>query len=305
MDIRRLKYVNDISPIFGPGALPPYDSTNWAAEAQMGVDDVTYHPNGFTTTVFRNPLFTWKRSFSTDNNPLPSSQASQSSQASLFYIDEWVPGFGNDIAKFGFSSFGPSRKHALAEINPAGPVEQPWSSSARRHLKTFQKQTDVTLRLGTYAELEQPYKRSSVPANMRASLWRLTARHLRDHPETIDVLVAESKKAGIIAAFVAGNCVEAASSYYLLGFYLPAARESQAMTGLIHTWFERTRNKGLKICNFGDICGPAPLPWQADRGYSVFKTHFGIRRVYYPGSHWKISMPLLYSLTKRTSEQHK
>jgi hypothetical protein len=294
MDTRRLKYVDDISPLYQTGALPPYDATRWAAEAQMSVDDVVYHPNGFTTTVFRNPLFTWHRSFSTDNNPVqggsPSSQRrGLGGGRTLIHIDEWVPGFGNDITKHGYSSFGAPRKHAIAEIPLEGPVEQHWSTNAKRHLKTFQKQTDVTIRLGTYAELEQPYKRSSVPGNMRASMWRLTGRHLRDHPQTVDVLIAESKTHGIVAAFVAGNCVEASSSFYLLGFYLPAARESQAMTGLIHAWFERTRANNLKRCNFGDICGPNPLPMQSDRGYSIFKTHFGVRRVHYPGSHWKIS----------------
>lgn len=294
MDIRRLKYVHDISPLYQMGALPPYDATRWAAEAQMSVDDVNYHPNGFTTTVFRNPLFTWHRSFSTDNNPVPAPFVSAGLQTppsrSLILIDEWVPGFGNDIAKHGYSSFGAPRKHAIAEVPPDGPVEANWSTNAKRHLKTFKKQTDVTIRLGTYNEIDQPYRRSSVPSSMRASMWRLTGRHLRDHPKTIDVFIAESKIHGIVAAFVSGRCVEASSGYYLLGFYLPAARESQAMTGLVHHWFEHTRSHGLKLCNFGDICGPNPLPMQTDRGYSIFKTHFGIRRVHYPGSHWKVTI---------------
>lgn len=258
----------------------------------MSVDDMVYRPNGFTTTVFRNPLFTWKRSFSTDNNPVPSSFASAGlitpSSRSLIFIDEWVPGFGNDISKHGYSSFGAPRKHAIAEVPLEGLVEQNWSTNARRHLKTFQKQTDVTIRLGTYDEIKLPYKLSSVPTNMRASMCHLVDRHLQAHPETVEVLVAESKTHGIVAAFVAGNCTEASSSFYLLGFYLSPARESQAMTGLIHHWFERTRSSGLKLCNFGDICGPNPLPLQSDRGYSIFKTHFGVRRIHYPGSHWKI-----------------
>jgi hypothetical protein len=208
---------------------------------------------------------------------------------SLIHIDEWVPGFGNNIAKHGYSSFGAPRKHAIAEVPVDGPVEANWSTNARRHLKTFQKQTDVTIRLGTYDEIEQPYRRSSVPANMRASMCHLVDRHLKAHPESVEVLIAESKKHGIVAGFIAGNCAEASSSFYLLGFYLPTARESQAMTGLIHHWFERTRSSGLKLCNFGDICGPNPLPLQSDRGYSIFKTHFGVRRVSYPGRHWKIS----------------
>jgi hypothetical protein len=292
MDTRRLKYVNDVSPVYQPGSLPPYDATRWAAEAQMSLGEPVYHANGFTTTVFRNPLFTWTRSFSTNNNPVTSSFVSAGlitpPSRSLIFIDEWVPGFGNTIAKHGYTSFGAPRKHAIAEVPLDGLVETNWSTNARRHLKTFQKQTDVTIRLGTYNEIKEPYKKSSVPANMRSSMCHLVDRHLRSHPDTVEVLIAESKTHGIVAAFIAGNCVEASSSFYLLGFYLPAAREAQAMTGLIHAWFERTRKNNLQLCNFGDICGPNPLPLQSDRGYSIFKTHFGIRRVNYPGSHWKI-----------------
>jgi len=292
MDTRRLKYVNDVSPLFHPGALPPFDATRWSAKVQSSVDNIVYHPNGFTVTVFRNPLFTWTRAFSTDNQPVTregSTHGSTPTSRSLVRIDEWVPGFGNGINKYGYKSFGSPRRHAIAEVPLNGSPEQHWSTNARRHLKTFQKQNDVSIRLGTFDEIQRPYKLSSVPRNMRAAMLDLTRRHLKAHPETVEVLIAESKTSGIVAGFIAGNCAEASSSYYLLGFYLPAARESQAMTGLVHRWFERTRANNLKFCNFGDICGPNPLPLQSDRGYSIFKTHFGVSRVNYPGSHWKIS----------------
>lgn len=287
-----LKFVNDISPLYVPGALPPYDATHWAAAGQIHPGYATLHDHGFTTRVFKNPLISWHRTFTTDNNPPhnPQHNPLNNPPPSLIRIDEWVPGFQSGVSKHGFRAFGLPRLHGIAELPAESDVTANWRAQAKRHLKTFQKQADVTLRLGSLADIKSAYLRSSVPRSLQGAFWQLAERHLKEHPETVEVMIAESVQHGIVAGFVAGECREASSSFYILGFYLPAAKDSQAMTGLVHHWFERTRAKGLTRCNFGDMCGPNPLPFQSDMGYSLFKTRFGIRRVWYPGSHWKISL---------------
>ena len=290
--------MHDVCPLYALGALPPYDATHWSADGQIEPGYATLNAHGFTTTVLNNPLISWHRTFTTNNIPPPAIHGGSPAHPgrgpgggpSLIRIEEWVPGFYNGPLKHGFTAFGLPRLHGIAELPANGPVTANWRTQAKRHLKTFQKQTDVTLRLGLLNEIKPAYFRSSVPKNLQSAFWHLAENHLRAHPETIDVMIAESKEHGIIAGFVAGECREASSSFYILGFYLPQAKQSQAMTGLVHLWFERSRKKQLALCNFGDMCGPNPLPFQSDMGYSLFKTRFGIRRVWYPGSHWKIRL---------------
>ncbi len=283
MDTRRLLHINDVCPLFTPGAIPSFEATRWNIEASHWPTVTTHGENGLTTTVAANRLFSWHRTFTTDNKPItvPSS--------SLIRIEEWVPSFENGVKEKGWINFGIGRMQGIASPPESGPVEILWSAHAKRHLKTFRKHTEIKLRVGTLDEIQRPYTGSHISASMRQAIWYMTERHLKAHQETIDVLIAETEADGIIAAFVAGNCAEASQSVYLLGFYLPPAVKTYAMTGLIAWWFERTREKNLAQCNFGDMCGPHPSPFSKERGYSIFKTHFGIRRTWLPKSYWRIS----------------
>jgi hypothetical protein len=285
MDTRRLRHLHDICPLYTSGALPSYEATRWAQEGMRGSETTVSLKNGTTALVFKNPLFTWHRSFTTDNEQPPK----PSIKGSLFQIEEWVPSFENALNKKGWFTFGIPRRQAIAPIPAEDEVSANWSSHAKRHLKAFHKQGEVKLRLGTLDELKKPYSRSLIHASMRESLFAMTKRHVTAHQDTIEVLIAETEKDGIIAAFVAGHCLEASQSIYLLGFYLPPAAKTYAMTGLVEWWFKRARAKGLTLCNFGDIVGPHPSPFNKERGYSIFKTHFGIRRVHLPRSYWRFS----------------
>ncbi len=280
-----LKYLNDVCPVYTDRALPPYDATHWAAVAAIGSGQPILFDQGFSMTVFNNPLISWRRAFTTDNLPPPTATST-----SLISVDEWVPAFQSNVNKHGFRSFGAPRLHGIAEVPLVGSVSASWRNQAKRHLKIFQKQSDITLRLGRLDEIKTAYAKSNIPRSLQKVFIDLTLRHQAAHPETIEVLIADSLEHGIVACFVAGECQEASTSFYLLGFYLPEAKKSHAMVGLVNYWFERTREKQLKLCNFGDMCGPNPLPFQSDIGYSLFKTHFGISRVHYPGSHWKIRL---------------
>jgi hypothetical protein len=283
MDRKLLRYVGDVCPLYKEGALPAYEATRWSAEASQDNERITYHKNGFTALICKNPLLTWHRSFTVDDKPI------HEPSDSFIHVKEWVPSFENPLLRKEWRSFGVSRLHGIAEVPVEGKVDRDWGGHAKRHLKTFQKQTEVRLRLGQFEELREPYKKSHIKRAMKGSLWRLTERHVRDHPETIDVLIAETDRDGIVAGFVAGNCSEGSVSVYLFGFYLPEAKKSYPMTGLVAWWFERTRSKGLRYCNFGDMCGPTPLPLSDSQGYSIFKTHFGVRRIHLPKSHWQIT----------------
>lgn len=291
MDTRRLAFVDDVCPLSRPGTLPSFEATHWWAEGGHNLSRVIFRESGFTNIVTQNPLLTWHRTFTKDN------RSEQTTSNSLIHIEEWIPSMDDGEDRKRFTIFGVPRHHGIAELPKTGLVRQNWSTHAKRHLKSFEK-AGVTLRLGRFDELKKPYSKSKISRAMRQSLYRLTERHVKDHGETIDVLIAETKEDGILAAFVAGNCAEAKTSIYLLGFYLDGGKKTYAMTGLVNWWFERSREKGLALCNFGDMCGPKPLPFSDDLGYSIFKTHFGIRRYALPRSHWRVTFPLLKRLRK-------
>lgn len=283
MDTKRLQFVADVCPLSEAHSASAFEATRWHAEASYNADQLILLPNGFRATVMENRLLSWHRTFTADNRPV------RFSSRSLIKIEEWVPSTENMINHHGWINFGVTRRQAIAVVPTEGAVEQHWSGHAKRHLKVFQKQTDITLRLGELEELRQPYAKSHIGRSMRNALWDMTERHVKAHQETVDVLIAESKTDGIMAGFVAGNCAEARSSIYLLGFYLPPAAKTYAKTGLVKWWFERTREKQLAYCNFGDICGAKPSIFDSSRGYSLFKTHFGINRVHLPRSYWRVS----------------
>lgn len=130
---------------------------------------------------------------------------------------------------------------------------------------------------------------SQVPRSLHHTFLSFTDRHVAAHPNDIEVLIATLHGAPV-AGFVAGHCDAAGESSYLVGCFTGDGGKVHAMVALIHWWFERCMARGIVHANFGDIVGPHPFPFDDMIGYSNFKTHFGIHRVWMPGSHWRMTL---------------
>lgn len=264
MDIRRLKSVRDICPLSTTAHHWLY-ATEWMSAVRSG--DI----------VFSNRLLTWRRTFTQDGRApelVPTN--------SFITIDEWAPSIW-PREHAGWRRFGIQHREAIVFLNE--PHE--WSSHARRHLKIF-KRGAMTLRLGTVEEFEKNIVLSQVPPRLQSVFINEVRRHVAAHPKTVEILIAENSD-GVIACFVAGNIAEAEQSYYIAGFFKRGTEKLHAKIGLIEWWFARSVERGYTTLNFGHIVGPRSR-FESGIGYSNFKTHFGIHRVWWPGSFWKLTL---------------
>lgn len=280
MDNRRLRIVSDISPVPGNGSLCP-SGTKWQGSVAYSTAPIINRADGYTTTVMRNPVISWFRTFTASNTPpvdLPQS-------GSLVTLQEWIP------TSMAVNPPGWKRvsSHDLAAVSVLrDDYRAAWSEQARRHLRAFEK-SGLHLALGTLADIDAIAPHSQVPKHMQTVFRNVVKRHLAVQPDTVDFLIARDQHDAPVAAFVAGNCDEILQSAYLLGGFHEDFAKHHPMVGLIDWWFRRSRERGYATVNFGDITPPNPLPFiEHGIGYSVFKTHFGIHRVWLPGSFWKL-----------------
>ncbi|OGH67839.1 MAG: hypothetical protein A3C15_02155 [Candidatus Magasanikbacteria bacterium RIFCSPHIGHO2_02_FULL_50_9b] len=287
MDVTRLTRVRDVCP-FAPTAHHWIFATRWMARVTAGVAPIEYFETGYTVTVLKNRLICWRRTFTTG-----SGAPSVATSDSLFTIHEWCPSvWPQPRDRRGWRRFGMQHCEAivfLSEIDREN-FARSWSAQARRHLVVFKKNSTIALRLGTLADLENNIGESQVPARLHPVFLNCVRQHLVVQPETIEILVAVRAATNeVLGCFVAGNCAEARQSYYLTGFFRRGTEKMQVMTGLVAWWFERTIARNFLTLNFGHSTNGSLLSrTESGVGYSIFKTHFGVRRVWWPGSFWRI-----------------
>lgn len=283
MSHSRLARVRDICP------LTPHHqwmyAARWMAHVTASVLPIDYFETGYTITVVANPWITWRRTFTT-NGVAPTRTASHS----RITVNEWCPSVWPS-ATANWHRLGIRHREAIVFLDEVDCTNfaRSWSSQARRHLVAFKKISGVALRIGTLEDIEKNIVHSQVPDRLHEVFLNSVRKHLAVQPETIDILIAESVDDGVLGCFVAGNMEEIQQSYYITGFFKRGTEKKHAMVGLIEWWFRRTIERDYTTLNFGHITGPRPIPGlEPGAGYSIFKTHFGVRRVWWPGSFWKI-----------------
>ncbi len=280
--------VNDICPL--PG-FPSHDPFAWKGAASQSRFPMIEHTNGYTVTDFRNRFITWHRTFTKDHD------VPKLSSKSWVHIHEWIPPTEPSRSVIdrlnsegrSFHAFSMNHFEALTILTPE-PTKL-WSSQARRHLSSARKNADLELRIGTIDEIASMLPTSQVPKSLHTTFLDFAKRHIAAHPQDVEVLIATLSDQPV-AGFIAGYCLEASESSYLVGCFTGEGGKAHAMVALVAWWFERCTERGMLHANFGDIVGPYPFPFDDMIGYSNFKTHFNIHRVWMPGSRWKISLSM-------------
>ena len=267
-----LKFVADQCPLDHRSL----QHTNWYGTVVAQKKPVSFSPDGYTVTIFSSKILTWYRSF-TKNEPQPIAKRS------LIVLQEWVPA-RHPTGLRGWLPLGILPTRAFTELSTD--YKSSWGSQAVRHFKAFTR-SGAKLRLGTKDDVLALYATSQVPKSLQPVFLSLLDNHLKTHPQDIDILVAEHDGRPI-GCLVAGNCDEIRESEYMIGAFDPAYAKQQPMNGLMDWWFRRSLERGYKRVNFGAIDHPPRWPFSPIYGYSFYKIQFGVSRVWFPASYWRV-----------------
>ncbi|MFA6018077.1 MAG: hypothetical protein WCT28_04340 [Patescibacteria group bacterium] len=290
-NLHRLRMVNDVCPL--PGFLT-HDPFVWKGITANSVAPVIEHKNGYTVTAVQNTFITWHRTFTKDLL-VPNLSAQ-----SFIHIHEWIPPTHPPKTP-GFFPFSMNHLEAIAMVTPS--ASNDWSTQARRHLAATRKNTALKFRFGTINEIEKMLPTSQVPPSLHPVFLDLAKRHIVAHKQDVEVLIATIDE-NVIAGFVAGYCAEASESSYLVGCFTGDGGKTHAMVRLVAWWFERCLDRNIAHANFGDIVGPHPFPFDDMIGYSNFKTHFNIHRVWLPGCQWRVTFDFSFIKKLLFSRKH-
>ncbi len=295
-DLTRIRLVRDVCPL--PG-FPSHDATVWkGVTAKSPGAPVMEHENGYTVTDFRNRFITWHRTFTQDY------EVPELTAKSFIHVHEWIPPTHSSTPSSyaeSFKRFGMDHHEAIAVVELG--FETRWSTQAKRHLANTRKNKNLAVRFGTMDEAKKIVPKSQVPKNLHDTFLALSERHIKAHPADVEILIATLNDAPV-AAFVAAHCHAGSESSYLMGCFVPEGGKAHAMVALVKFWFDRCLTLSIRHANFGDIVGPHPFPFNSFIGYSIFKTHFNIHRVWMPGSRWRIRLHFsLLRVIQRTKNE--
>lgn len=198
----------------------------------------------------------------------------------------WDRALRADIPKGWFRiSKKPWRIDGVHTLQDTADYTQRWNKNARYDLRRWHASVQ-----------EQGYRIAEVPLTAYASAYKKSTvwkkigngllRNLIDkytasesHPH-ISLWGAYNPSGELIAGTAALFSPTYHASVYLCPFMLPEAKDVCAMTGLVDHWFKESAQRGFRTQWFTDFWQPGkPKSW---KGFSEFKSHFGITRVSYP-----------------------
>ncbi|HRH31718.1 MAG TPA: hypothetical protein PLK06_00115 [bacterium] len=277
MEPDRLRFAADQCPLPNSG-IPSLHHTKWYANGHYPHNRIRYDHDGQTITVFENRFISWHRSF-TATTPQPATNPG------YIAIHEWIPKYQLKNTS-GWFRFGREYTVAYATLHPN--YRNDWRQQAKRHFKAFLR-SGCTLRNGSKADVELLYKTSQVPKSLQEAMLKVLDRQLLAHPETIDILVAEKNQIPV-ACLVSGNCDEAKMSEYIIGAFHPNYKKDNPMVGLVDWWYQRSITRGYATLTFGHMEPKTTKGPLSGNGYSFFKTHFNVTRMWFPKNHWRIRL---------------
>ncbi len=173
------------------------------------------------------------------------------------------------------------RMTGIATLAPG--YEAAWSPHARRHAAQWRKRVAV----GEWEIVEpsaeqflQAHAASRQDVALRLSFATILKEKIRSHGGRVR-LIAARRPGGVIEAGLAVIDVpEIVQSIHLMSFLHRGAEKSSAGVGLIDRWFQTSLERGVRFLDFGLFWAPGdPRSW---RGFSRFKSQFGVHLIRYP-----------------------
>lgn len=184
------------------------------------------------------------------------------------------------------SSPYPWRIDGFHSLSPAEPYEKKWHHNARRDLKVWRERfLDAAYAIETVSEEEfdTAYRKSTIARKIGTSMLSTMQKRrlLLERDGQMELWGVRNRKTGaVIAGTAALFSPGYRSSVRECPFMLAEARGTYASTGLIGHWFENAQGRDMETLFFTSFWHPGePSAW---KGFSEFKSHFGLEYVAYP-----------------------
>jgi spermidine synthase len=169
-----------------------------------------------------------------------------------------------------------------------------WTPHARRHLNRWRRETDWEIVETDLETFLAAYRRAPIKPSIRSTYAAALRQKIRLHgPDRLHLLGARKRGAdGIAAGFAFLDIPESSQSLHVASFVNPEAEGVAAGVGLIEAWFRHGLDRKLSFLDFDLFWTPGDP--RDRRGFSRFKSQFGVRFVRHPR--------LLYRLTGNWKE---
>ena len=178
----------------------------------------------------------------------------------------------------------------FTHLDLSRPYTQTWSPHARRHLKTWQKQTAFEIVHPSIQEFIDAYRKSDKPFVLKRLFIRSLKKIVRKqkgHVICWGVKRRVRSEAPLEAGFVALDVPEAKMMQHFISFIHPGAKDSGAGVALMDAWFAEGVKLKRDVMDFGTFWYPGdPIAW---KGFSRFKSQFNITYVRYPHQRLKLA----------------
>lgn len=176
-----------------------------------------------------------------------------------------------------------------ALVEREAPYWQNWSAHAKRHRRKWMEQRDGWEAITpTLEEFIAAYKRAPMDPVLRLLYIDLLKQHKRAQGEHLH-LVGMRRQGGdgtIEAGFAHVDIPEVRQSKHFISFIASSARDTSVGHGMMDNWFVHALEHQIDLLDFGVFWTKGdPRSW---KGFSRFKSQFGVIFVRYPYPMWRI-----------------
>jgi hypothetical protein len=188
----------------------------------------------------------------------------------------------------------------IADVQPTGDYMKDWTSHAKRHTKAWRKERDNwIIEPINYDQFEIAYKKAKIDPILKLAFKSLLRQKIKSHGGLMHIVGARRAHSTVYeAGFAYLHIPEVQQMYHTISFIAPSAKDTEVGYGLMDYWFEHAQRIGVTKLDFGVFWTPGDPPsW---KGFSRFKSQFGVKIIYYPRAFVRMAGSLRHTLRHGT-----
>jgi len=163
-----------------------------------------------------------------------------------------------------------------------------WSESARRYRRKWHDEflgKEYAIENISAEEFLKHYEKSTIKSYIKKLYADIVLRKQKASAHIRFIAARHLPTGDIAAAMAVVDSPTHKASHYLCGFIKPEYEKAPAMVGVMDEWHARGIKHGMKFLHFGRFWQKGdPDDW---KGFSLFKSKFGLRYVAYPPALWR------------------